>query len=103
VVYDNPAVRRQCLRLKDEYGIDVNLLLFCAFVGAVHAALDAERVEQAMLERWSAFRIAARRRAQPAEAVADNIRILLSIWAEGGRRPELPYHLIGAALAAAGR
>lgn len=159
-VYDNPAVQRECLCLQDEYGIDVNLLLFCAFVGAVRAAvlsdrdvkdaggavgewhqnvvsrlrgvrralkplalekspvaslaarlrngvkaleLNAERVEQAMLERWSASRIEAWRRAQPADAIVDNVRTLLAISAKGGLRSELPNHLIGAALAAAGR
>jgi uncharacterized protein (TIGR02444 family) len=160
VVYENPAVQQECFCLQDEYDIDVNLLLFCAFIGAVHAAvlsdqdvkdaagavgewhknvisrlrgvrralkplalerspiaslaahlrhgvkaleLNAERVEQAMLERWSSSRIEAWRRAQPADAIVDNVRTLLTISAKGGLRAELPKHLINAALAAAGR
>jgi uncharacterized protein (TIGR02444 family) len=159
VVYDDPAVQQECLCLQDEYDIDVDLLLFCAFIGAVHAAvlsdqdikdaagavgrwhknvisrlrgvrralkslalekspiaspaarlrngvkaleLNAERVEQAMLERWSSSRIEAWRRAQPADPIVDNVRTLLAISTKGGRRSELPNHLIGAALAAAG-
>src|SRR6202000_1576818 len=35
-VYADPAVQRECLALQDDHGVDVNLLLFCAFVGAVH-------------------------------------------------------------------
>jgi uncharacterized protein (TIGR02444 family) len=159
-VYDNPAVQQECLCLQDEYGIDVNLLLFCAFVGAVHAAvlsdrdvqdaagavgewhenvvsrlrgvrralkhlalekspiaslalrlrtgvkaleLHAERIEQTKLERWCAPRIATSRRAQPAHAIVDNVRTLLEISVGSGLRPELPNHLIAAALAAGGR
>lgn len=47
-VYGAPGVREQCLALQDGYGIDVNLLLFCTFAGAVHGALMSEpAVEQA--------------------------------------------------------
>ena len=42
-VYDEPAVQKECLELQDRYGIDVNLLLFCVFVGAAHGAVLAER------------------------------------------------------------
>jgi len=38
-VYDNSAVQRECLDLQDRYAIDVNLLLFCAYAGAVHGAV----------------------------------------------------------------
>jgi uncharacterized protein (TIGR02444 family) len=38
-VYGDAAVQRECLDLQDRYGIDVNLLLFCAFIGAVHGAV----------------------------------------------------------------
>jgi uncharacterized protein (TIGR02444 family) len=38
-VYGDAAVQRECLDLQDRYGIDVNLLLFCAFIGAVHDAV----------------------------------------------------------------
>jgi uncharacterized protein (TIGR02444 family) len=160
VVYDNPTVRVECLRLQDEHGINVNLLLFCAFIGAEHSAvlsdqamkdavttvvewhknvvgrlrevrralkpltmvrsptaslaarlrtgvkaleLDAERIEQRRLERWSVARIATWRRARPPDAIVDNVRTLLELSAGSGPRPEFPNHLIVAALAAAGR
>jgi uncharacterized protein (TIGR02444 family) len=38
-LYNDPAVQRECLDLQDHYDVNVNLLLFCAFVGAVHGAL----------------------------------------------------------------
>ena len=38
-VYGTAGVQEECLLLQDKYGIDVNLLLFSAFVGAVHGAL----------------------------------------------------------------
>jgi uncharacterized protein (TIGR02444 family) len=160
VVYDSPGVQQECLSLQDEHGIDVNLLLFCAFIGAMHAAvlsdqamkeavtavgewhknvvgrlravrralkpltmegsplaslavrlrtgvkaleLDAERIEQTKLEHWSAPRLATWRRARPADAIVDNVHTLLEISAASGRRPQLPDHLIVAALAAARR
>jgi len=155
-VYRDPAVQRECLELQDRYGIDVNLLLFCAFVGAVHAALlsadevkqaasavaewqrdvvvglrgvrralkplaqdkappgaaaaalretvkaaelEAERIEQQMLERWAAERLAAWPRAEPPAAVAANIRALFAV---ASAPPDLPTHLIAATLAAGG-
>ena len=36
-VYSDTAVQAECLDLQDRHGIDVNLLLFCAYVGAVGA------------------------------------------------------------------
>jgi uncharacterized protein (TIGR02444 family) len=65
--------------------------------------LHAERIEQTKLERWSVPRLATWRRARPADAIVDNVGTLLEISAASGRRPELPNHLIVAALAAAGR
>jgi len=41
-VYADPAVQKECLDLQDRFGVDVNLLLFCAFVGAAHSALLSE-------------------------------------------------------------
>jgi len=35
-VYGASAVQDECLSLQDQFGLDVNLVLFCAFVGAVH-------------------------------------------------------------------
>jgi uncharacterized protein (TIGR02444 family) len=158
-VYGDQAVQKECLDLQDKYGVNVNLLLFCAFVGAAHGAvlshqamkdaaavvdlwhknvvgrlrearralklfatetsptglsaaglrvsveaseLEAERIEQAMLERWSTAHIEAWPRARPAAAVVDNIGTLFAILAETPRPPGLPKHLIAAALAVAG-
>lgn len=41
-VYGVPGVQEECLYLQDRYGVDVNVLLFCAYVGAVHRALLQE-------------------------------------------------------------
>ncbi len=38
-VYANAAVQAECLDLQDRHGNDVNLLLFCAHVGAVLCAV----------------------------------------------------------------
>jgi uncharacterized protein (TIGR02444 family) len=48
-VYADPRVQMECLALQDGYGIDVNILLFCAYVGAVHGAIvaDAELLQAA--------------------------------------------------------
>jgi uncharacterized protein (TIGR02444 family) len=35
-VYGASAVQDECLNLQDQYGLDVNLILLCAFLGAVH-------------------------------------------------------------------
>jgi uncharacterized protein (TIGR02444 family) len=42
-VYGASGVPEECLQLQDRYGVDVNLLLFCAYVGAVHGALLPDR------------------------------------------------------------
>jgi uncharacterized protein (TIGR02444 family) len=157
-VYANAAVHAECLDLQDRHSIDVNLLLFCAYVGAVHGAvlsdtevrqaasivgewhssivkrllearralkpfatelspigssaatlrtsvkateLEAERLEQMMLEGWSTLRVEAWPRAQPAEAIAANLRALFAICGGSAQRAELPTHLVAAALAVA--
>jgi len=41
-VYGAPGVQEECLFLQDRHSVDVNLLLFCAYVGAVHGALLRE-------------------------------------------------------------
>jgi uncharacterized protein (TIGR02444 family) len=38
-IYGAAGVEEECLQLQDKFGVDVNLLLFSAFVGAVHGAL----------------------------------------------------------------
>lgn len=157
-VYEDAGVQTECLDLQDRYGIDVSLLLFCAYVGAVHGAvlsdvevrqaaelvarwhsdvvkslrearralkpfatdaspimssaktlrervkaieLEAERIEQIMLEEWSAARINACLRAQPSAAVPANIHSLFAAYARPLQPPGLPDRLIAAALAAA--
>ena len=37
-VYGAAVVQDECLTLQDQFGIDVNLVLLCAFAGAVHGA-----------------------------------------------------------------
>ncbi len=155
--YRDPGVQTECLDLQDRLGIDVNLLLFCAFIGAVYGAalpdremeaaaglvrswhddvvgglrrvrrtlkplatgtssiavpaaklrdgvkaseLEAEQIEQMMLERWSKTRIGGWARRRPADAVADNIRLLFATCAGSARQSELPRRLLAAALAA---
>jgi uncharacterized protein (TIGR02444 family) len=54
-VYANTAVQRECLDLQDRHGVDVNLLLHCAYVGAVHhALLSASGIAEAKaaVEEW---------------------------------------------------
>jgi uncharacterized protein (TIGR02444 family) len=155
--YNKPDVQKECLDLQDEYGIDVNMLLFCAFVGAVHGAvlskpdveavldvvahwhknivsrlrqvrralkpfatdqtklgslaeslrasvkaaeLEAEQIEQAMLEGWITARIDGWRRAAPAEAVPANIRTLFAICWNSARQPPMPVGLTTVAVTA---
>ena len=35
-VYGASAIQDECLNLQDQFGLDVNLILLCAFLGAVH-------------------------------------------------------------------
>jgi uncharacterized protein (TIGR02444 family) len=155
-VYGAPGVQEECLLLQDRYGVDINMLLFCAYVGAIYGALlsdrdvlaavaaagewnativgnlrearralkpfaadlsatgalaaalrtavkaaelEAERIEQMMLEAWSASRLEAWPRAQPETAVAANIAALLANHAIAACQPDLTSHLTAAALA----
>ena len=41
-IYRQPGVADECLHLQDNFGVDVNLLLFCAFAGAARGAVLAE-------------------------------------------------------------
>jgi uncharacterized protein (TIGR02444 family) len=156
-VYADTAVQKECLDLQDNYGLDVNLVLFCAFAGAVHGAaltpaamneavalvhewhgdivrslraarralkpfetgtsettaaaaglrarvkpieLEAERIEQAMLEEWCAAHARGWPKQSPAAAVPHNIRVLYETLALP-KVPALPDRLIAAALKAA--
>jgi len=68
-VYDNVAVKRECLDLQDRHSVDVNLLLFCAFVGAVHGAVlsqaDLRQVE-GVVHDWNAQVVHSLRKARHA-------------------------------------
>ncbi len=142
-VYGAGGVEGECLGLQDQFGIDVNLVLFCAFLGAVHgialtpdeiaaarqevgpwhqdvvgtlraarrrlktielrdadtaraaaelrtrvkaAELESERVEQAVLERWAAARLATWPRGNPRDAVTANLQALLTTYGIGSER-----------------
>lgn len=50
-VYGANGVQDECLALQDRFGVDVNVLLLCAFLGAVHSvALTAGDVAAARRE-----------------------------------------------------
>jgi uncharacterized protein (TIGR02444 family) len=54
-VYGASAVQDECLKLQDEFGLDVNLILLCAFLGAVHGvALTGDDVAAARraVQQW---------------------------------------------------
>lgn len=53
-VYRRPGVEQACLALQDRCGADVNLLLFCGWIGQSGVALDRRRLRQAMARvgRW---------------------------------------------------
>jgi uncharacterized protein (TIGR02444 family) len=47
-VYPEPGVSEECIALQDARGIDVNLLLFCAYAGGMRGvALSADEVQDA--------------------------------------------------------
>jgi uncharacterized protein (TIGR02444 family) len=47
IIYGHGEVAKECLALQDELGIDVNLLLFCAWLGTQAIALSRENIEAA--------------------------------------------------------
>jgi uncharacterized protein (TIGR02444 family) len=157
-VYGDAAVQRECLDLQDRYGINVNLLLFCAFAGVIHGAvlspadvkqaesivhrwdgeivsslraarralksfsgdassvdfsslynsvkaqeLEAEKLEQTMLERWGAPLIPRWPKAPPSVAVARNITTLFEVSLKGAPPPGLPNDVISNAVRYAAR
>lgn len=156
-IYDDPEVQQECLALQDSCGVNVNLLLFCAFAGAILAKmlsdnsvkelaslvdawdnevvihlrgvrralkvfdgltsptvpavtalrsgvkaleLEAERIEQAIIELWSIRALENVPPAESAEATLANIQTLLAIY-NVDRSSPLPRRVIGAALALA--
>ena len=46
-VYGEAGVEQECLALQQPLGVDVNLLLFCAWLGARGIALSKEQIEAA--------------------------------------------------------
>ena len=46
-VYGRAEVAKECLGLQDAFGIDVNILLFCAWLGKQAVALHREDIEAA--------------------------------------------------------
>src|SRR3974377_316095 len=53
--YANKAVEDECLALQDEFGLDVNLILLCSYLGAVHGVtLTAEETASArdVVRQW---------------------------------------------------
>jgi uncharacterized protein (TIGR02444 family) len=152
-VYGDDGVQQECLDLQQRYGVNINLLLFCAFVGTVcsatlaqadlhqaervvhewHSAvvsnlraarrelkplghafapigldsllnvikereLEAERLEQTMLEHWSTQHLHTWSRALPSVAVEKNIATLFEVCIEVPELPKLPSNLIASAL-----
>jgi uncharacterized protein (TIGR02444 family) len=150
-VYAAPGVQAECLDLQDRCGIDINLLLFCAYAGAAYgvllspavlrnasahvagwhkdvvrslrtarralkpfateqipaaelrtalkaAELEAERIEQLMLETWNAPALADLPRAEPEAAIAANIGALFAASESPCRPQNLPTRIIAAAL-----
>lgn len=54
-VYGASTVQDECLNLQDQLGLDVNLVLLCAFLGAVHGvALTADdiAVARGQAQQW---------------------------------------------------
>ncbi len=54
-VYGAGAVQNECLDLQDQFGLDVNLILLCAFLGAVHGvALTPDDIAAARetVQQW---------------------------------------------------
>ncbi|MGH9696093.1 MAG: TIGR02444 family protein, partial [Bryobacteraceae bacterium] len=49
-IYSTPGISAECLALQETIGIDVNLLLFCAWVGAEHQI----KLTQTELDEFSA-------------------------------------------------
>jgi uncharacterized protein (TIGR02444 family) len=53
--YGLPQVSRNCLRLQDEFGFDVNLLLFACWHGHTHGKFSADLLHEARIlsQLWS--------------------------------------------------
>jgi uncharacterized protein (TIGR02444 family) len=53
--YALPGVAESCLRLQDEYGLDVNLVLCCLWYGSTYGVLSPPQLERLteFSEQWS--------------------------------------------------
>ena len=56
-VYDQEGVASECLELQELHGVNVNLLLFCAWIGTQAIILDRNAIEAAsrVVVRWDAM------------------------------------------------
>ena len=56
-VYDQEGVAEECLELQDRHGVNVNLLLFCAWMGTQAITLDRNDIEAAaqVVVHWDAM------------------------------------------------
>jgi uncharacterized protein (TIGR02444 family) len=75
-VYGMPGVAAECLELQDKLGLDVNVVLFAAWLGAewgrVLERYDLDRIEQAVA-RWSGDVV------RPVRAVRQSLKALPEI------------------------
>jgi uncharacterized protein (TIGR02444 family) len=55
-VYDQKGVANECLELQELHGVNVNLLLFCAWIGTQAITLDRSDIEAAtqIVAHWDA-------------------------------------------------
>lgn len=66
--YESEAVRQRCLALQDEYGLDVNLLLYACWLGRQSRTLVSEGADWQRVRAWHkevVQPLRALRRAQP--------------------------------------
>ena len=56
-VYDQEGVANECLELQERHGVNVNVLLFCAWIGTQGIALDRNGIEAAaqIVTHWDAM------------------------------------------------
>jgi uncharacterized protein (TIGR02444 family) len=56
-VYDQEGVANECLELQDLHGVNVNLLLFCAWIGTQAITLNRSDIEAAtqIVAHWDAM------------------------------------------------
>jgi uncharacterized protein (TIGR02444 family) len=56
-VYDQEGVANECLELQERHGVNVNVLLFCAWIGTQAITLDRKDIEAAtqIVLRWDAM------------------------------------------------